>query len=54
MIDKSKIFFNFVSLSLNVGIVLYPFIHQDVNPDSHEAQFFASLQNDSSITYKTT
>lgn len=39
-IDKSKIFFNFVPLSLNAGIVLHPFVHQHINPDSVEAQFF--------------
>jgi len=39
-VTKGKIFINFVPLSLNAGIALYPFVHQHVSPDSGEAHYF--------------
>lgn len=39
-VPKGKIFFNFVPLSLNAGIALYPYVHAHVSPDSVEAKHF--------------
>jgi hypothetical protein len=39
-VQKDNIFINFAPLSLNAGIALYPFVHQDVSLDSVEAKCF--------------
>ena len=39
-LKKSNIFINFAPFSLNAGIVLYPYIHKHIKPDSTEAKYF--------------
>ena len=42
-LSKEDIFINFVPLTLNAGIILYPYIKDHITPDSVEAKSFLDL-----------